>query len=130
MSAVDIEFLDLEAVLALHAESLAQFGGSAGIRDAGLVASALASAQNVHFYAGGDLYDIAAAYAFHLAESQAFIDGNKRAGMAAALTFLAGNGVPRFVDDGRLYDAMIAIAEKRMDKAALADVFRKLAGSK
>lgn len=117
----------MEIIMDCHADSLTRYGGSDGVRDNGLVESALASAQNTYLYAQGDLFDIAATYAFHLAQAQAFLDGNKRTGAAAALIFLAGNGHVGIKDDGSLYDAMIAIAEKRMDKAGLAEVFRKLA---
>lgn len=105
---------------------MSKFGGTAGLRDRGLVESALGAAQNTYFYGGGDLCDIAAAYAFHIAEAQAFLDGNKRTAVAAALTFLRGNGGPDLVDDGTIYEAMIAIAERRLDKAGLAEVFRRL----
>ncbi len=71
------------------------------------------------------MYDIAAAYAYHLAQAQAFLDGNKRTGASAALTFLQINGVTKFPVSEELYDAMIAIAEKRMDKVGLADLFRR-----
>jgi len=71
--------------------------------------------------------DVAAAYAFHLAESQAFLDGNKRTGMAVALVFLAGNGVSVSKATDELYAAMIAIAERRIDKAELAILLRRLA---
>jgi death-on-curing protein len=71
-------FLDLEVVLFLHRRSLELHGGLDGVRDPGAVESALASAKNTYFYGGGDNHDIAAAYAFHIAESQAFLDGNKR----------------------------------------------------
>ena len=86
-------FLTLAEVLRIHARSLVEHGGGDGIREPGLVASALASAQNTFHYGNGDLFDIAASDAFHLAESQAFIDGNKRAAVASALVFLARNGV-------------------------------------
>jgi death-on-curing protein len=66
-----------------------------------------------------------AAYAFHIAESQAFLDGNKRTAAACALTFLGGCGIPVPRDDGRLYDAMIAISARRMDKAGLAALLRQ-----
>jgi death-on-curing protein len=122
------EFIGWEVVLQLHEESLRRFGGSAGIRDRSLIESALGAAQNTYFYGRGDLFDIAAAYAFHIAEAQAFLDGNKRTGVAAALTFLAGNGFLRNPDNQKLYEAMIAIAEKRMDKTQLAQVFRDLCG--
>ena len=118
-------FITLEQVHYLHSESLKRFGGSEGIRDQGQIESALGSAQNTWFY-GGNEFDVAASYAFHLAESQAYLDGNKRTAVAAAIAFLRINGMPLIVDDGTLYDAMIAIAEKRMDKKGLAEVFRTL----
>jgi len=117
-------FLTREVIDNIHADSLALFGGSAGIRDDGLIESALGSAQNAWFYGLGDLFEVAAAYAFHLAQAQAFIDGNKRTGIAAALIFLEYNGVPSRVDDGTLYDAMIGIAERRLNKPQLAAVLK------
>ena len=85
--------------------------------------------QNVFFYGEGDLFEIAAAYAFHIAEAQAFLDGNKRAAVASALSLLEGNGVSKRLDPLLLYDAMIAIAERRMNKAGLAALLRTLAES-
>jgi death-on-curing protein len=121
-------FLTQEQVEALHRLGLEQHGGQDGVRDAFALDAAVMHPRNVHFYAQGDLFDVAAAYAFHLAESQAFLDGNKRAGIAAALVFLRINGetVPRATDE--LYAAMIAIAERRMDKRGLAALLRRLAG--
>jgi len=83
------KFLSLAEVMYLHDQSLARYGGSAGIREPGLIESALGSAQNAIciWYGRGGLYEIAAAYAFHIAESQAFVDGNKRTAAAAAITF-------------------------------------------
>ena len=118
-------FLELAIVFWLHRKSLELHGGLDGVRDQAAIASALGSVQNAYFYGGGDEYDIAAAYAFHLAESQAFLDGNKRTAAACALTFLAGCGIRVPRDDGRLYDAMIAISAQRMDKAGLAEVLRR-----
>lgn len=117
-------FLTRSQIERLHDLSLARFGGSAGVRDEGLIDSALASAKNTFFYGNGDLFDIAATYAFHLAESQAFIDGNKRTAAGAALTFLEVNGISSVPGDDRLYDAMIDIANKTMTKADLAQLFR------
>ena len=78
----------------------------------------------------GDLYDLAAAYAYHIAENQPFIDGNKRTAITTALAFLELNEVSTSaVTNTELYDAMIAIAEKRLDKSGLAEIFRRhLAG--
>ena len=117
-------FLNLEVTLQLHADSLDMFGGTDGIRDQGLIESALASARNSWLYGRSDTYGIAAAYAYHLAESQAFLDGNKRTGVAAALTFLAANGEGYITDNGKIYTAMIAIAERRMTKPQLAELLR------
>jgi len=119
-------FLKLAEVLYLHDESLARFGGSSGVREPGLIESALGSAQNAFWYGHGNLFDIAAAYAFHIAESQAFVDGNKRTAVAAAISFLRLNGVRFPKDEGSVYKAMIEIAEKRLDKAGLAVVLRLL----
>ena len=85
----------------------------------------MASAQNTWAYAGGDLFDIAAAYAFHLAESQAFLDGNKRTGAGSAIVFLVLNGCRDTGQDMIIYEAMIAIARRELDKAGLAAVLRK-----
>lgn len=126
MTVEEPRFLFLDEVLRLHGMSLAQHGGSEGIRDLGLIESALASAQNTFLYGGGDLFEVAASYAYHLAESQAFIDGNKRTGVAAALVFLARNGSYVMPFPAEFHAAMLAIADKRMTKAELARLLRKL----
>lgn len=122
------KFIALETVLDLHEEGIRRFGGSAGIRDHGLIESALGAAQNVFYYGNADLFEIAGAYAYHLAQAQAFLDGNKRVAVAAALVFLAANGCPRKIDTGVIYGAIIGIAERRLTKADLAAVFRELFG--
>jgi len=120
-------FLTLNEALRIHARCLAEHGGSEGIRDRGMVESALASAENTFHYGRGDLFDIAASYAFHLAESQAFVDGNKRTAVASAMVFRARNGVYAQPSKWELYLAMIDVAEKKKNKADLAGVFRKCA---
>jgi death-on-curing protein len=108
-----------------HRRSLEEHGGQDGIRNEHGLESALAQPMNVYFYGQGDLYDIAAAYAYHLAENQPFIDGNKRTAVVTTLMFLEGNGISTSgITNLQLYDAMIAIAEKRLDKTGLAAVFR------
>ena len=124
------KFLSLDEVLYLHDESLARFGGIAGRGDLGLVESALGSAQNVFWYGRGNLFEIAAGYAFHIAEAQSFNDGNKRTGTAAAIMFLQVNGVRFPKDDGSVYAALIDVANKKLDKAGLADVVRRLVEKK
>lgn len=125
----DPVFLDVEDVLVIHEEQLAAYGGAAGVRDAGLLESAVAMPRAT---VGGelaheDLFTMAAAYAFHIAQNQPFVDGNKRTGLLAAIVFLDLNGVAIRDPDGRLYDAMIAVAERRMDKAGFAAALRALA---
>jgi death-on-curing protein len=81
-----------EVVLILHEQSLAQFGGADGIRDEGLLDSALGRPQNLFAYAKPTLFDLAASYAFGLVKNHPFIDGNKRTGFIVAITFLELNG--------------------------------------
>ena len=124
------EFLEVEDVLALHAEALRRFGGRPGVRDPGLLESAVGQARAIF---GGawlhpDLFSMAAAYAFHIAENQVFVDGNKRAALGAALMFLDLNEIELDDPDGRLYGAMIAISAGELDKAGLARLFHELAG--
>lgn len=96
------------------------------MREPGLLDSALMQPEATYYYGQGDLTSIAAAYAFHIAQNQPFLDGNKRTAMGSALLFLKANGVDvDNFDEAQLYDAMIAIAEKRLDKAGLAAVFRE-----
>ena len=82
------EFVSLETVLYLHEEGLSRFGGAAGIRDLDMIESALGAAQNAFYYGEADLYGIAAAYAYHLAQAQAFFDGNKHVAVARRWFFL------------------------------------------
>jgi death-on-curing protein len=129
MTVEEPKFLTLAEILYLHDESLARFGGLGGIGDPGLVESASGAAQNVFWIGRGGLFDVAAGYAFHIAQSQAFNDGNKRTAAASAIAFLRKNGVRFPVDDGSLYRAMIEIAEKRLDKRGLAETIRRLVES-
>jgi death-on-curing protein len=119
-------FITRGRVDALHQRSLVEHGGQDGIRNEHGLESALAQAMNVFFYGQGDLFDLAATYAYHIAENQPFIDGNKRTAVTTALAFLELNGISTSaITNAELYDAMIAIAEKRLDKAGLAGVFRR-----
>ena len=124
---MDPEFLDLADVLLIHEEQLVRYGGSAGLRDQGLLESAIAMPRATF---GGpfvheDLFAMAAAYAFHIAENQPFVDGNKRTGVLSAVVFLELNGFIVEEPPSAFYDAMIAIAERRLDKKGLAALLRK-----
>lgn len=85
-------WLSKAAVVAIHAEQLAEHGGAPGIRDEGVLDSALARPQHLDAYGDPDLAELATAYAFGLVRNHPFVDGNKRTGFAAAATFLLLNG--------------------------------------
>jgi len=119
-------FLAREQIDQIHLDQINEFGGIHGLRDEGALESAIAQPLNVYFYGNGDLYEIAGAYAYHIAETQAYLDGNKRTGVQAALDFLEINGV----DTTRLpelaaYEAMIDVANHQMDRTGLAQFFRE-----
>jgi death-on-curing protein len=126
-------FLTVEDVLSLHEDGIETWGGTHGIRDRGLLESAVAAAQNVALYDdAADIFDIAAAYAYHVPQNQPFLDGNKRAGLAAAAAFLFVNGV-ELQDrdengDSVLAKALINVAERRWPdpRKALAGLLRRL----
>jgi death-on-curing protein len=119
-------FLTVSEVLLLHGISLAEYGGADGLRDPAGFESAARQPENDYAYGHADLFGIAAAYAFHIAQAQAFIDGNKRTAIAAALAFLELNDVSTFESTDALGNAMIAIAGGELDKAGLSDLLRKL----
>jgi death on curing protein len=87
-----MRFPDKLDVLTVHARLIAETGGTGGIRDAGLLESALAAAENRHHYEAADVVSCAAAYAYHLVQAHASIDGNTRIAAAIIETFLETNG--------------------------------------
>jgi death-on-curing protein len=87
------EWLDIDIVLDFHAEQLALFGGADGMRDRGLLESALARPLNKFSYGQTDMAVLAAAYGFGIAKNHPFIDGNKRTALAAMIVFLGLNGL-------------------------------------
>jgi len=121
-------FLTLAEVIEIHADQIHRYGGQAGLRDLALLESALA--QPEASFAGewlhGDHYAMAAAYAYHLCQNHPFIDGNKRAALAAALVFLELNGITILDPRGRLKNAMIRIASGEMSKADFTKLIKKL----
>ena len=122
-------FLEVEDVIELHRLELERFGGSDGIRDLAALESAVATpkASFGGEFLHADIFEMSGAYAFHIAQNQPFVDGNKRAGLLAALVFLEWNGHEAKDPASRLYEAMIAIAERRLDKKGLAALIRELA---
>ncbi len=123
---MEIPFLSLDKILLIHRRSLEEHGGMDGLRNPGGFEAAAMQPMNDFYYAQADIYGIAAAYAYHLAESQAFLDGNKRTALGSALIFLEQFGIDTSADPEILHKAMIDIANHQLDKAGLASLFRRL----
>jgi len=121
-------FLTLAEVIEVHTDQIKRYGGQRGIRDLGLLESALA--QPEASFAGEwlhkDLYEMAAAYAYHLCQNHSFIDGNKRTALACALVFLELNGISIGDPKGLLKGAMLKIASGKLGKSEFVQLLRKL----
>jgi len=123
-------FLNLNEVLHIHQDQIERYGGESGIRALGLLQSALAmpAAGFGGRFLHNDLFEMAAAYLFHIARNHPFVDGNKRTGAACALVFLDLNGIEIDASEDALVEMVAAVAEGRADKEAIADFFRRHAG--
>src|SRR5580700_11411797 len=123
---MDRILLTIEDVLEAHEEQIRRHGGSPGVRDIGLLESAVNAAvatfggQFLH----DDLFDMAGAYLFYLVKNHAFIDGNKRAGLTAALVFLDLNGFGVPEEESVLTALVLDVACDRVSKGQVADYFR------
>ncbi len=113
-----------EVARAAHAEQLAEHGGGEGVRDAGLLDSAMARPRNLADYGDPDAAALAAAYAFGIARNHPFVDGNKRAAAVVSETFLALNGHRLDASDAELVVAFVALAAGELAEDELADWFR------
>lgn len=109
-----------QVVLALHKESIAAFGGSDGIRDEGLLESALARPENLFSYGSPTLYKLAAAYGYGLAKNHPFIDGNKRTAFLTSAVFLMDNGLQPMVSEADVVNTVTALAASRLSEAEFA----------
>ena len=118
-------WVDRRALLLLHADSLAEHGGAAGLRDEGLLDSALARPLNLAAYGEPDFAAIAASYGVGLAKNHAFVDGNKRAAFLAVGLFLALNGQRLVASQVEATTTMLALAEGSLDEAGFADWIRR-----
>ena len=128
---MDPQFLTLDEVLAIHRDQIKRYGGTLGVRDVELLESALAAPQSWFGdqYLHGDLFEMASAYLFHLVQNHPFLDGNKRVGTAAALTFLMLNGVETKISNQTLVATVLAVAQGETEQAALAVFLRNHATS-
>jgi death-on-curing protein len=118
-------WLDTAVALAVNDRQLAEHGGSGGIRDEGLLESALARPLNLWAYAKPDLASLAAAYAFGIARSHPFVDGNKRTAWVLARLFLALNGIALTYTPEDAIKAMLSLAAGEFSEDEIADWFRK-----
>lgn len=118
-------WLDVEALVILHDEQQARFGGLPGIRDQGALESGLARAINRWSYGEEDLSALAAAYAFGIARNHPFVDGNKRMALIAMDAFLSANGVEVRAERDDTVDIFLKLAAGEIDEDALAAVIRE-----
>ncbi len=120
-------FLGLDEVIEIHRDQIERYGGHSGIRDIDLLKSAVAmpSAGFERDYLHADIFEMAAAYLFHIIRNHPFVDGNKRTGTAAALVFLLLNGKEVDVDEDRLETVVRSVAEGNADKSGIAEFFRR-----
>jgi death-on-curing protein len=113
-------WLTYEQVLAIHARQLRRFGGAAGLRDEGILRSALERPVNKWQYEQADLAMLAAAYAFGLAKNHAFVDGNKRVAFLAMVVFLRKNGVRFAPDPAQSTSIILSLAAGEVSEESLA----------
>lgn len=122
-----IRFLTVERVKQLHADAIKNYGGSEGLREPGMLDSALAmpKAGFGGNYLHEDVFEMAAAYLYHLVQNHPFIDGNKRVGLDAALVFLKLNGTEVIATQDEIVDMVLQVAQGRLHKPAIADFLRQ-----
>ena len=125
--AADPQFLTLDEVLALHSDQIQRYGGLQGLRDVALLSSALGTPRATF---GGEflhptLFEMAAAYLFHLVKNHPFLDGNKRVGLAAALVFLWLNDQEIDAEETELYELVLGVVEGGVTKEEVAAFLRQ-----
>ena len=118
-------WVDKQALLLLHDESLATHGGASGIRDEGLLDSALARPLNLTAYGKPDIAELATCYASGVVRNHPFVDGNKRAAFLAAGIFLAINGYRLVCGQAEATAAILALAASELDEASFAAWLRQ-----
>jgi death-on-curing protein len=120
-------FLSLAEVLEIHRDQIERYGGHTGIRDLGLLQSALAmpaagfGGRHLH----SDLIEMSAAYLFHIVQNDPFVDGNKRTGTVAAIVFLSLNGIELEAGETQLEKLVFDVAKGKAGKNTIADFLRK-----
>jgi death-on-curing protein len=123
-------WVEEETVLAIHDAQLVEHGGRPGVRDLGLLQSALARLQNLAAYGGPDVLLLAAAYAFGIARNHLFVDGNKRTAFVVCELFLELNGHQLAADDAECIAAMLALAAGELGEDEFAAWLRDSCGTR
>jgi death-on-curing protein len=119
-------FLGLDEVIEIHHDQINRYGGPSGIRDIELLKSAISMPPATFGgeYLHKNLYEMAAAYLFHVVRNHPFLDGNKRTGAVAAVVFLIINGIELQADEESFEKLVRSVAEGKTDKAKIAEFFR------
>jgi death on curing protein len=119
------KWVSVDVAQVAHREQLAAHGGADGVRDAGLLDSAMSRPQNLAAYGEPDIAALAAAYAYGIARNHPFVDGNKRTAAVVSETFLALNGATLLASDAELVVAFLALAAGDLSEDEVADWFRQ-----
>jgi death on curing protein len=119
-----MRFPDKLDVLTIHARLIAETGGGGGLRDDAMLESALAAVENRHHYDAADVTACAAAFAFHLTQAHAFIDGNKRVAAVITEAFLESNGFELHLTDDELVQLFLDIASSQLSRDGVEHLFR------
>ncbi|OAI12020.1 hypothetical protein A1507_19440 [Methylomonas koyamae] len=117
-------FISKSLALQIHSQQIARFGGALGIRDEALLESALGAAQQTWHYSG-DIFQTASQYCYSLANNHPFLDGNKRVAAACMLVFLVANQKQPNLDSDQLYEWVINMATRQVNREDLADFLKQ-----
>ena len=115
----ELFFINKSLALKMHQQQVERFGGLSGVRDNGLLESALGAAQQTWHYTQ-DIYETAAQYCYSIANNHPFLDGNKRTATACMFVFLVKNGIRPTISNALLYDTVIAVTTNAMQRTELA----------
>ena len=110
------EWLSRDVVLTIHSQQIALYGGASGVRDGGLLDTALARPRNLRAYGSASLVELGAAYAVGIVRNHAFVDGNKRTAFLAMYTFLVRNGLEVIASEAEVATAMLELAGGSLDE--------------
>lgn len=119
MTAKTPKWLRTDVVLAIHDVLIAEHGGVPGLRDRGLLESAIEAPKNAFGYGGADIHELAAHYAVGISRNHPFVDGNKRVAFTCAAVFLSRNGWQVTASQSEVVAAMVGLADRRLDDEGL-----------